>query len=91
MLCFEWWAFELLALFSGLMGTDYLAAEVIVINMTSFMFMIPLGISYSSGSLIGTYLGDKKIHLAKRFAIITLGFNCVLIGIICIILSLCEE
>ena len=31
MLCFEWWCFELLAIFSGLMSVEALAAEVVVV------------------------------------------------------------
>lgn len=31
MLCFEWWAFELLAIFTGLLGVAQLAAEVVII------------------------------------------------------------
>ena len=45
MLCFEWWAFELLALLSGLISVEALAAEIVVINVTSFIFMVPLGTS----------------------------------------------
>mgnify|MGYP000904570346 CR=1 FL=1 len=34
MLCFEWWAFELLAIFTGLLGVDQLATEVVIINIS---------------------------------------------------------
>ena len=61
MLCFEWWAFELLALFSGLMGVAPLAAEVIVINIVTFIFMLPLGISFAASALTGNYIGSRKI------------------------------
>ena len=44
-LCFEWWVFELLAIFSGLMSIEALAAEVIIVNLITFLFMIPLGTS----------------------------------------------
>merc|ERR1740130_19289 len=57
MLCFEWWAFELLAIFSGLIGVTELAAEGVIINIVSFIFMLPLGISYSASALTGNYLG----------------------------------
>jgi multidrug resistance protein, MATE family len=57
MLCFEWWAFELLAIFSGLLGVESLAAEVVIINMVTFIFMLPLGISYAASALVGNYLG----------------------------------
>ena len=65
MLCFEWWAFELLAIFSGFMGTNQLAAEVVIINIVSFIFMIPLGISFAASALTGNYVGKRKIKLAK--------------------------
>ena len=44
MQCFEWWAFEVLAIFAGILGTVQLAAHVAVINVCALVFMIPLGI-----------------------------------------------
>ena len=82
MLCFEWWAFELLAIFTGLIGVDELAAEVVIINLMTFIFMLPLGISYSASALTGNYLGEGKIHLAKRFAFLTIFLNVLLTSII---------
>ena len=32
MLCFEWWCFEILAIFAGLLGVKMLAADVIIVN-----------------------------------------------------------
>lgn len=58
MLCFEWWAFELLAIFTGLIGVNELAAEVVIINMVTFIFMLPLGISYAASALTGNFLGE---------------------------------
>lgn len=68
MLCFEWWAFELLAIFTGNLGVTQLATEVVIINLISFIFMLPLGISYSASALTGNYIGEGKIDLAKKFA-----------------------
>lgn len=62
MLCFEWWAFELLAIFTGLLGVRDLAAEVVIINMVTFIFMLPLGISYAASALVGNFLGQKDIR-----------------------------
>ena len=83
MLCFEWWAFELLAIFTGLIGVNDLAAEVVIINMVSFIFMLPLGISYSASALTGNYLGEDNIKLAKRFAFLTIVFDVIITSIIC--------
>jgi MATE family multidrug resistance protein len=95
MLCFEWWAFELLAIFTGLLGVKELAAEVVIINMVTFIFMLPLGISYSASALTGNYLGEGKIDLAKRFALLTILFDILITTIIIILMgtfsqSLCE-
>lgn len=83
MLCFEWWAFELLALFSGYMGTEYLAAEVVIINIVTFIFMIPLGISFCASALVGQGLGQLDEKLAKRF-----GFLCILVNFIVTVIIL---
>lgn len=77
MLCFEWWAFELLAIFAGYLGVNALAAEVIIINIVAFVFMLPLGISFASSCLVGNYIGARNIALAKRFANLTIIFNVV--------------
>jgi multidrug resistance protein, MATE family len=87
MLCFEWWAFELLAIFAGLLGVNELAAEVVIINMVTFIFMLPLGISYAASALTGNYLGEGKIDLAKRFAQLTILFDVILTTVIVILMG----
>ena len=57
MLCFEWWCFELLAIFSGLISVEALAAEVVIVNIVTFIFMIPLGTSYSASAFTRIFLG----------------------------------
>ena len=59
MVCFEWWAFELFAIFSGYMSIEALAAEVVIGNIIAFIFMLPLGISYASSSLTGNFIGSN--------------------------------
>ena len=44
MQCAEWWAFELLAIFAGMLGKHQLAAQVACINIIGFIFMVPLGV-----------------------------------------------
>lgn len=55
--CFEWWAFEVLAIFSGWLGTDSLSAQVAVINVIALIFMVPFGIQMSASSLVGNKIG----------------------------------
>jgi len=44
MQCAEWWAFELLAIFAGLLGTHQLAAQVAIINIIGLIYMVPCGV-----------------------------------------------
>ena len=44
MQCAEWWAFELLAIFAGILGKHQLAAQVAVINIIGLCYMIPCGV-----------------------------------------------
>ena len=78
MICFEWWAFEVLAVLSGYISIEALAAEIVIINIVSFIFMMPLGISYAASSLTGNYLGQGKVGLARRFSNMTLLLNLIL-------------
>lgn len=87
MLCFEWWAFELLAIFTGLLGVKDLAAEVVIINMVTFIFMLPLGISYAASALTGNYLGENKVKVAKTFAGLTIVLDVILTTIIVIVIA----
>lgn len=91
MLCFEWWAFELLAIFSGLLGVTALASEVVVINMVTFIFMLPLGISYSASALVGNYLGEGNVRDAKIYASLTIVLNIILTSIIVILIGVYSD
>jgi len=87
MLCFEWWAFELLAIFTGLLGVKDLAAEVVIINMVTFIFMLPLGISYAASALTGNFLGENNVKEAKTFAGLTIVLDVILTTIIVIVIA----
>jgi MATE family multidrug resistance protein len=43
MVCAEWWCFEVFVLISSYLGVAYLATNVIMQNIASLMFMVPLG------------------------------------------------
>lgn len=75
MLCFEWWALEVLALFAGRLGVNELAAQVLAIQIVGFIFMLPLGIAYAASALTGNYLGEGKVELAKSFARMVVIFD----------------
>ncbi len=87
MVCFEWWALEILAIFSGFISVAALASQVIVVNIVTFIFMMPLGISYAASALTGNYIGQGNIKLAKRFANLTVLFNIFLSILLVLLIS----
>ena len=85
--CFEWWCFEILAIFAGLISVESLAAQVILINIANLLFMVPLGTSYAASAFTGYFLGQKKIEKAKKYGRLTITFNILLIILILIIME----
>jgi multidrug resistance protein, MATE family len=91
MLCFEWWCFELLAIFSGLMSVEALAAEIIVVNIVTFIFMVPLGCSYAASAFTGYFCATGQIDQAKRYSRLTILFNSIITVVIIIVLGACQK
>jgi len=77
MLCSEWWAYEVLSLFASILGTDAIAAQAIIFQVTAFLFMIPLGLGITTASIVGNAIGAKKRLLAIQMAHLSLGTICV--------------
>ena len=82
MLCSEWWAFEFLMLLATFLGTAQVAAQAIILQISSIAFMVPLGIGVTCASLVGNSIGAGKLTLAKQVGKISLiysaGINAVL-------------
>lgn len=68
----EFWCFETLMLLSGLIGANTLGASVIIINIIAFLYMFPLGLSFSTSSLVGNSLGALRPGNAKMYANISI-------------------
>ena len=88
MIVIEWWAFEILILFSGYCGIKQLAALTIMLSVNTILFMFSLGISYSWTSLVGNSLGANLPNIARTYAKAWLIFGWGLFGIIIILLSI---
>lgn len=78
MTCFEWWAFEILALFAGWISITALSSHICLYQWTVLVYMIPLGSSVASSSLTGNYLGENKPQQAKKLSRFVLFFNTVI-------------
>ncbi|KAJ3194871.1 hypothetical protein HK101_001701 [Irineochytrium annulatum] len=68
MVCSEWWSFETIALFAGMLGPEYLAAQAIALNMCGVTYTIPLGIGIATTARIGNALGAGTPNRAKSIA-----------------------
>jgi MATE family multidrug resistance protein len=69
----EVWAFQLSSLLAGELGRNELAAHTIVLNLASITFMVPLGISFSASTLIGSLVGSGRYEAAQRTAWLALA------------------
>lgn len=87
MQCFEWWAYEVLAILAGLLGTLQLAAHVAVINVCALVFMIPLGIQFTASGLVGASIGANNPSQAKRYAFSAILFSFICMALISILLT----
>jgi multidrug resistance protein, MATE family len=73
MLCSEWWAFEILCIFASRLGSNEVAAQTIIGQLSSLSYMIPLGLGVTASSFVGQYLGSQEPSTAIRYAYTSFG------------------
>ncbi|KAJ5745323.1 hypothetical protein N7520_010505, partial [Penicillium odoratum] len=82
----EWWAFEIVALAAGHLGTISLAAQSVIMTADQIMNTIPFGIGVSISSRLGNLLGSRDPKGAMRAshlaAIIACIFGAVVLAIL---------
>lgn len=64
----EWWAFEIVALAAGRLGTISLAAQSVVMTSDQVMNTIPFGIGVATSARVGNLLGARNARGAARAA-----------------------
>ncbi|KHJ31858.1 putative family transporter [Erysiphe necator] len=64
----EWWAFEIVALAAGRLGTISLAAQSVIMTTDQVMNTIPFGIGVAASSRVGNLLGARNAVGAARAA-----------------------
>ena len=62
----EWFAFEAMAICAGILGTEVLAAQTVILNTATLLFTIPFGIAISTTTKVGNSLGSNSPKLAKQ-------------------------
>jgi MATE family multidrug resistance protein len=64
----EWWAFEIVAIVAGQLGTIPLAAQSVIMTADQVMNTIPFGIGVAASSRIGNLLGARNQRAAALSA-----------------------
>jgi len=77
----NWLGVEVMTLLSSYMNYESLVANVCLLNLTTLIFMIPMGISYALTLLIGQAIGASNTTAAKYLSVIGVGIGLLFIGI----------
>jgi multidrug resistance protein, MATE family len=64
----EYGAFAAIGIFAGWIGTNAMAAHQIALNLASFTFMVPLGVSAAAAVRVGQAVGSGEADGAQRAA-----------------------
>ncbi|KAH6687164.1 MATE efflux family protein [Plectosphaerella plurivora] len=64
----EWWAFEIVALAAGRLGTIPLAAQSVIMTSDQVINTIPFGLGVAASARLGNLLGAQKPKEAARAA-----------------------
>ncbi|KAL2200571.1 mate-domain-containing protein [Corynascus similis CBS 632.67] len=76
----EWFAFEILTLASGRLGVEFLAAQSVLVTVTSTTFQIPFPLSIAGSTRLANLIGAKLVDAAKTSAKVTIAGG-VLVGL----------
>ncbi|KAI9751274.1 MAG: hypothetical protein M4579_006127 [Chaenotheca gracillima] len=64
----EWWAFEIVALAAGKLGTIPLAGQSVIMTTDQVLNTIPFGVGVAASSRVGNLLGARNARGAARAA-----------------------
>ncbi|KAL1893136.1 ethionine resistance protein [Sporothrix stenoceras] len=64
----EWWAFEIVALAAGRLGTVPLAAQSVIMTMDQVINTVPFGLGVAASVRVGNLLGARDAAGARRSA-----------------------
>ena len=82
----EWWAFEIVALAAGRLGTLPLAAQSVVMTADQIINTIPFGLGVAESARLGNLLGAKNPDAARRSAhsaaILSVIFGSILLTVL---------
>ena len=87
-LCFDWWACELLVIEASHLGILQLARYIIVSTNYNIIFEIPCGISMVVAPFVAICIGRLDVARAKAYTKSALIINFILVSIVAILIIL---
>ena len=82
----EWWAFEIVALAAGRLGTIPLAAQSVVMTSDQVMNTIPFGVGVAASARVGNLLGARDAKGAARAANTAAWLSMILGSVVLVVL-----
>ncbi|PWY66086.1 MATE efflux family protein [Aspergillus heteromorphus CBS 117.55] len=82
----EWWAFEIVALAAGRLGTIPLAAQSVIMTADQVLNTIPFGVGVATSARVGNLLGARDASGAARAANTAAWLSMVLGGVVLTVL-----
>lgn len=80
----EWWAFEIVALAAGRLGTIPLAAQSVIMTTDQVMNTIPFGIGVAASARVGNLLGARNAKGAARAANVAAWLS-IIVGVLVLV------
>ncbi|KAF7553687.1 hypothetical protein G7Z17_g3421 [Cylindrodendrum hubeiense] len=72
----EWLAFEILTVISSRFGTEYLAAQSILIAVTTISYQVPFPVSIAASTRVARLIGAGRVSDAKVAARVAVAASC---------------
>jgi len=82
----EWWAFEIVALVAGKLGTIPLAAQSVIMTTDQVLNTIPFGVGVATSARVGNMLGSKDAKGARRSANVAAWLSMLLGAVVLVVL-----
>ena len=87
----EWWAFEIVALAAGRLGTISLAAQSVIMTTDQVINTIPFGIGVAASARVGNRLGARDAKGAARAANAAAWFSMIMGLLVLIVLMAVKD
>lgn len=82
----EWWAFEIVAIVAGQLGTIDLASQSVIMTTDQVMNTIPFGVGVATSARVGNMLGARNAKGAARSANVAAVLSMLLGAVVLVVL-----